>query len=72
LKSGAITLNRTTSVPIEFVDAIQAVVVAYVAAPRLIEAVLSLKDRLSPKKKKIIKRQQNLAEGEVVNDEGNI
>ncbi|NLX62200.1 MAG: ABC transporter permease [Tissierellia bacterium] len=72
LKSGAITLNRTTAVPIEFVDAIQAVVVAYVAAPRLIEAVLSLKNKIGLKKEKSLNRQQNLAEGEVIKDDGNI
>ncbi len=41
LKAGAITLNRTTSIPIEFVSVIQALVVVFVAAPNLISSVIS-------------------------------
>ncbi len=41
LKAGAMTLNTSASVPVEFVDVIQALVVVFVAAPRLIDAILS-------------------------------
>jgi simple sugar transport system ATP-binding protein len=40
LKAGAITLNRTTPIPVEFVDVIQVLVVIFVAAPMLIRAIL--------------------------------
>ena len=40
LKAGSITLNRTTPVPIEFVDVIQVLVVILVAAPTLIRALI--------------------------------
>lgn len=42
LKAGAITLNRTTSIPIEFVSVIQVLVIIFVAAPKLIHSILSL------------------------------
>lgn len=40
LKAGAMTLNRTSMVPIEIVDVIQATVVVFVAAPKLVRAIL--------------------------------
>jgi simple sugar transport system ATP-binding protein len=40
LKAGAITLNRTTPIPVEFVDVIQVLVVIFVAAPMLIRTIL--------------------------------
>ena len=40
LKAGTITLNRTTSIPVEFVDVIQVLVIIFVAAPALIQAIL--------------------------------
>lgn len=42
LKAGAITLNRTTPIPVEFVDVIQVLVVIFVAAPTMVRAILSL------------------------------
>ncbi|OZV14107.1 hypothetical protein CIW83_01420 [Tissierella sp. P1] len=39
LKAGAMTLNRTTSIPIEFVSMIQALVVVFVAAPKMISSI---------------------------------
>lgn len=42
LKAGAITLNRTTPVPVEFVDVIQVLVVVFVAAPRMVKAILDI------------------------------
>ena len=33
------TLNRTTSIPIEFVSMIQALVVVFVAAPKMISSI---------------------------------
>lgn len=36
LKAGALELNRTTGIPVEFVDVIQAMVVLFVSAPLLI------------------------------------
>lgn len=41
LKAGAMTLNRTTLIPIEFVSVIQAVVVVFVAAPRLMSSIIN-------------------------------
>lgn len=55
LKAGAITLNRTTSIPIEFVDVIQTAVIVFVAAPRLIEAILSKKNKFIKSKNKTFK-----------------
>jgi simple sugar transport system ATP-binding protein len=46
LKAGAITLNRTTPVPVEFVDVIQVLVVIFVAAPMLIRAILDAGGRV--------------------------
>nr|WP_326184218.1 ABC transporter permease [uncultured Oscillibacter sp.] len=40
LKAGAITLNRTTSIPVEFVSVIQVMVIIFVAAPKLIHSIL--------------------------------
>ncbi len=39
LRAGAMTLNRTTSIPIEFVSVVQALVVVFVAAPMLIASI---------------------------------
>lgn len=41
LKAGALTVNRTTSIPIEFVSVIQALVVVFVAAPILINQIVT-------------------------------
>lgn len=41
LKAGAMTLSRTTLIPIEFVSVIQALVVVFVAAPRLMSSILA-------------------------------
>ncbi len=41
LKSGTITLNRTTSIPVELVDIIQVLVLIFVAAPALIKSIMS-------------------------------
>lgn len=51
LKAGAITLNRTTPIPVEFVDVIQVLVIIFVAAPIMVRAVLSLPGRLLKKLK---------------------
>ncbi len=40
LKAGTITLSRTTSIPVEFVDVIQVLVIIFVAAPELIRLIL--------------------------------
>lgn len=40
LKAGTITLSRTTSIPVEFVDVIQVLVIIFVAAPELIRFIL--------------------------------
>lgn len=39
LRAGVSELNRTTGIPIEFVDVIQAMVVIFVSAPRMIRAL---------------------------------
>lgn len=49
LKAGAITLNRTTPIPIEFVDVIQVLVVMFVAAPRMVRAILDIPNRMKRK-----------------------
>lgn len=41
LKAGALTVNRTTMIPIEFVSVIQALVVVFVAAPRLMKQIVT-------------------------------
>lgn len=41
LKAGSMILNRMSSVPKEFVSVIQAFVVVFVAAPRMVDAILS-------------------------------
>lgn len=41
LRAGAMTLNRTTAIPIEFVSVVQALVVVFVAAPKLISSIVS-------------------------------
>ena len=46
LKAGAITLNRTTPIPVEFVDVIQVLVVVFVAAPRMVKAILEIPKRI--------------------------
>ncbi|WP_312430041.1 ABC transporter permease [Lacrimispora sp.] len=46
LKAGAITLNRTTPIPVEFVDVIQVLVVVFVAAPRMVRAILEIPKRI--------------------------
>ena len=53
LKAGAMILNRSSNVPKEFVSVIQAFVVVFVAAPRMIDALLSAKwlKRLIPSKR---------------------
>ncbi|MDO5348493.1 MAG: ABC transporter permease [Lachnospiraceae bacterium] len=40
LRAGTITLNRTTRIPVEFVDVIQVLVIIFVAAPALIHSIL--------------------------------
>ena len=54
LKAGSMILNRMSNVPKEFVSVIQAFVVVFVAAPKMVEAIVSpkwLKKRLAAKKK---------------------
>ena len=52
LKAGAITINRTTKLPIEFVAVIQAMIIIFVAAPKLIDALLALPKKLGEKLRK--------------------
>lgn len=40
LKAGAMILNRTSTIPIEFVSTVQAFVIVFVAAPRMIESFI--------------------------------
>lgn len=42
LKAGSMILNRMSSVPKEFVSVIQAFVVVFVAAPRMVDAIVSM------------------------------
>ena len=50
LKAGAITVNRTTNVPIEFVSVIQVMVIIFVAAPKLIHSITDLPKKLFGRK----------------------
>ncbi len=49
LKAGTITLSRTTSIPIEFVDVIQVLVIIFVAAPIMIRAILDRVGKVTEK-----------------------
>ncbi|MCI8402564.1 MAG: ABC transporter permease [Lachnospiraceae bacterium] len=48
LRAGVMELNRTTNIPIEFVDVIQAMVVVFVSAPLLIRNLGGHLSRLKP------------------------
>lgn len=52
LRAGAMTLNRTTAIPIEFVSVIQALVVVFVAAPKVMSSLI---DKLG---NKVAKRKE--------------
>ncbi len=45
LRAGAMVLNRTTKIPTDFINVIQALVVIFVAAPLLVKEVLRMKER---------------------------
>lgn len=47
LRAGSMVLNRTTGVPTEFIDVIQALIILLVAAPLLVKEILRLKQRKS-------------------------
>lgn len=49
LRAGAMELNRTAGIPIEFIDVIQAMVVIFVAAPLLLDEVLKVKNLCAKK-----------------------
>jgi len=49
LKAGTITLSRTTSIPIEFVDVIQVLVIIFVAAPTMTRSILNLGKNITGK-----------------------
>lgn len=49
LRAGAMVLNRTTSIPTEFTNVIQALVVVFVAAPMLVKEILRIKDHQAGK-----------------------
>jgi len=44
LRAGAMELNRTTGIPVEFVDVIQAMIVIFVSAPLLIKKLAKVRD----------------------------
>lgn len=56
LRAGSYAVNRTTSIPYEFVDVIQVMVVVFVSAPQII---LSLKKMFPSKKKLSLDRQSS-------------
>lgn len=45
LRAGSMVLNRTTGVPTEFIDVIQALIILLVAAPLLVKEILRLKHK---------------------------
>lgn len=49
LRAGALELNRTTGIPVEFVDVIQAMVVIFVSAPLLIRDISRVKNLFTTK-----------------------
>lgn len=45
LRAGSMVLNRTTKIPTDFINVIQALVVIFVAAPLLVKEILRIRDR---------------------------
>ena len=43
LRAGCMVLNRTTGIPTEFIDVIQALIILFVAAPLLVKEILRMK-----------------------------
>lgn len=64
LKSGTITLNRITSIPVEFVEVIQVLIIIFVAAPRLIRSIL---DTFKKIKNKLAKIQPKVSKEQTIN-----
>lgn len=52
LRAGAMVLNRTTNIPTEFINVIQALVVLLVAAPMLVKSILGVNQAKARKEKK--------------------
>ena len=50
LRAGSMVLNRTTGIPTEFIDVIQALIILLVAAPLLVKEILRIKERKAGKK----------------------
>ncbi len=44
LRAGCMVLNRTTGIPTEFIDVIQALIILFVAAPLLVREILRMKN----------------------------
>ena len=61
LKAGAMTVNRTTAVPIEFVSVIQALVVVFVAAPKLISRLTAAGSLFRTKRNSAEPERRNLS-----------
>lgn len=61
LKAGTITLNRTTSIPVELVEVIQVFIIIFVAAPILIRSILNFSKKITGKlgKKRISNGGEN-------------
>lgn len=66
LKAGAMTVSRTTSIPVEFVSVIQALVVVFMAAPKLGLDVLSVPRKLFHGGRKLVGK---LKQGEEIKHE---
>lgn len=49
LRAGCMVLNRTTGIPTEFIDVIQALIILFVAAPLLVKEILRIKKGKSSK-----------------------
>lgn len=67
LKSGTITLNRLTSIPVEFVEVIQVLIIIFVAAPKLISSILNIFKKIKDKfvkNKEIPLKENNVNGGE--------
>lgn len=65
LKAGAITVNRTTNIPIEFVSVLQVLVIIFVAAPKFFQNFIELPKKLKKRRMAVAAASQSDAkEGE--------
>lgn len=54
LRAGSMVLNRTTKIPTDFINVIQALVVIFVAAPLLVKEILRIKEKKAMRKEQTV------------------